>query len=300
MALLSPDFACESDAASAGVSRAVHLRLKHCDCCGRSPIAEPTESDVRLQLRRILASRFFCNSERLRRFMNFAVNHALFGEGQHLKEVVLGVQVFDRGSTYNSRMDPIVRVEARRLRSKLDSYYTSDGRDDRLLIEFHKRTYTPLFRFRTTRQDESGPTDGSAVAVLPFANLTGSAPDGNFSDGLTEELVHQLIQIPSLQIVFGNPGLQTNRHDESLACRSDSPKWRVRGSIRSQHSVRRVVVQLIDTTSGMYIWSETYDSAVEDVLTVQEGIAQAVVAKLKLNPGLGKRTSPNGSAATMA
>ena len=83
----------------------------------------PNQEKVREQARKILASRFFVQSERLSRFLDFAVTHALVGGGERLKEYSVGVEVFDRKPPYDPRIDPIVRVEARRLRSKLKSYY---------------------------------------------------------------------------------------------------------------------------------------------------------------------------------
>src|SRR5712671_1078140 len=74
-------------------------------------------------LQRILASKEFASSARMSRFLRFAVERALSGQSEQLKEYVLGVEVFDRKESYDPRVDPIVRVEARRLRSKLESYY---------------------------------------------------------------------------------------------------------------------------------------------------------------------------------
>jgi len=250
----------------------------------------PTENDIYTQVQRILASRFFSGSDRLRRFVSFAANHALTGDGQRLKEHMVGVEVFDRRPNYDPRIDPIVRVEARRLRSKLKSYYASVGRDDQLLIEFPKGSYTPIFRFRTPVRNKSRPAIGSAVAVLPFVNLTDSARDECVSDGLTEELIHQLIQIPSLQVVVCQPASQPHGHCQSLTCRSDATKWNLRGSIRYEHGNIRVIVQLIDTTSGAYVWSETYDRAIADIFASQEEIAQAVVAKLEFTLDLPQST----------
>ena len=76
---------------------------------------------VRTQLRKILSSSTFARSERLVRFLNFTVEQTLGGHGQNLKEFVIGVEVFDKDEKYDPRMDPIVRVEARRLREKLRS-----------------------------------------------------------------------------------------------------------------------------------------------------------------------------------
>ena len=184
----------------------------------------PTDNDIAIQIKRILASRLFLRSERLCRFVRFAANHALSGNGQRLKEYLVGVEVFDRGPDYDPRIDPIVRVEARRLRAKLKSYYASAGRDDQLRIEFPKGTYSPVFRFRSLQRVKLKSPD-AAIAVLPFESLTNSTPNESFGDGLTEELIHHLAQVPGLQIVLYNGGSRTVRRGESLQFRSDVTRW---------------------------------------------------------------------------
>ena len=79
------------------------------------------------------------------RFLRFTVERALDGKSEQLKEYVLGVEVFDRGASYDPRVDPIVRVEARRLRSKLQKYYESEGLGDEVVIDLPKGNYAPIF-----------------------------------------------------------------------------------------------------------------------------------------------------------
>ena len=242
----------------------------------------PTDNDIAIQIQRILASRFFSRSERLCRFVRFAANHALCGNRHRLKEYLVGVEVFDRGPDYDPRIDPIVRVEARRLRAKLKSYYASAGRDDQLRIEFPKGTYSPVFRFRTLQRIKAKSATDAAIAVLPFESLTNSTPNESFGEGLTEELIHHLAQVPGLKIVVYHGAPRTLPRGESLQRGSDVTKWNLRGSIRFGDGMLRVIVQLIETSSGAYVWSETYDPAVGDILSVQKGIARAVAAKLQL------------------
>jgi serine/threonine-protein kinase len=183
----------------------------------------------------------------------------------------VGVEVFDRGPAYDPRIDPIVRVEARRLRAKLKAYYASAGRDDQLRIEFPKGSYSPVFRFRSARQIKPESVGDAAVAVLPFENFTNSAPAQSFGEGLAEELVHHLTQVPGLQVVV----------DHGASRHRGAAKWSLRGSIRDDHGSLRIIVQLIENSSGAYIWSETYKPAVADILSAQEGIAGAIVARFQ-------------------
>ena len=91
------------------------------------------------------------------RFLRLAVERALEGKGDELKEYLIGVEVFDRKQSYDTRVDPIVRVEARRLRTKLKQYYEGDGRGDAVLIEFATGTYAPQFRLRGEAPTEALP-----------------------------------------------------------------------------------------------------------------------------------------------
>ena len=108
------------------------------------PAAPPADA-VRAQLDRILASPGFVNADRLSRFLRFVVERTLAGEGDQLKEYLLGTEVFDRPSDYDPRLDSIVRVEARRLRAKLAEFYEGPGRLDPILIRVDKGSYTAAF-----------------------------------------------------------------------------------------------------------------------------------------------------------
>lgn len=113
----------------------------------RSEGGVPPEA-VHAELERVLASPTFAQSERLSRFLRFAVEETLHGRGEQLKEYFLGLEVFDREESYDPRTDPIVRVEAGRLRSKLAKYYEAEGRGDPLVIALPKGSYMPVFERR--------------------------------------------------------------------------------------------------------------------------------------------------------
>src|SRR5690348_8836109 len=98
---------------------------------------------IREQLGRILISPGFVHSERLRRFLTHCVEATLCERPEDLKEYVIGVAVFDRPAHYNPAEDPIVRVEARRLRKKLDEYYATPGTKDAVVIRLPKGAYLP-------------------------------------------------------------------------------------------------------------------------------------------------------------
>ena len=114
-------------------------------------IYRPDEARVREELSGILASTPFIHSQRMRRLLEFCVENTLDGNRDQLKESIIGIAVFDRGHNFDPRTDSIVRVEARRLRLKLNSYYASEGQDHTLEIAFEPGSYVPLFRARDHR-----------------------------------------------------------------------------------------------------------------------------------------------------
>jgi TolB-like protein len=101
--------------------------------------------EVRDHLDRIFASKGFAESERMRRFLRFTVESKLAAQHDRVKEYVLGREVFDRQDGYDPRVDPIVRVEARRLRAKLQEYYSGAGRDEPIRLDYEKGSYLPTF-----------------------------------------------------------------------------------------------------------------------------------------------------------
>lgn len=217
----------------------------------------------------------------MERFLRLAVERTLEGKPEELKEYLIGVEVFDRPSSYDPRVDPIVRVEARRLRSKLKAYYERDGRDDPIQFAFRPGSYAPEFRMC------DGPAAAQAaaahgLAVLPFANLSPNAEDSYFSDGLTEELIHALTKFRGMRVVAWNSATRMRGVEQDLGevRRQLNVAHVLTGSVRISGPKLRVRAQFIDTGTGVYLWSETYDRTMQDIFTIQEEIAQAIVRTL--------------------
>lgn len=110
---------------------------------------QPTADEIRAQLDRVLASEGFANADRMSAFLRYVVERALAGESDQIKEYAIGVDVFGRNGTYDPRLDSIVRVEARRLRAKVDEYYATHGGGDPVIIAMRRGTYVPSFERRT-------------------------------------------------------------------------------------------------------------------------------------------------------
>jgi Tol biopolymer transport system component len=124
-----------------------------------SPDSKPLEAEIRGETGRILSSPAFAAHDRLQKFLSYVVERTLTGHVDELKEVTIGFDVFERRADYDSRIDPIVRVQARRLRDKLDEYYSSAGSRPVVRITIPKGGYVPEFSY-------SGPDVKPAEAAV--------------------------------------------------------------------------------------------------------------------------------------
>jgi tetratricopeptide (TPR) repeat protein len=151
---------------------------------GGESVQAPQEAictdDIHKQLERICASSAFRGSLRLTRFLRFTVETTLAGKSDTIKAYTIAVEALDRGSDFNPESDPIVRVEAGRLRRALERYYTQVGRDDAVAIDLPRGTYVPVFHRagtvnpaalgRTSHESESAsddPEDARSPSVSP-------------------------------------------------------------------------------------------------------------------------------------
>src|ERR1051325_9411702 len=115
----------------------------HCQVHNMIQFMDPER--VRAQLDRILVSAEFADAERASNFLRFVVLRALAGRTGEIKESVIAVDALGRSPSFDSKSDAIVRVEAKRLRDRLDSYYRSEGAGDRVTISLPKGGYVPEF-----------------------------------------------------------------------------------------------------------------------------------------------------------
>lgn len=120
---------------------------------------------VRAQVRRISESAAFRQSERRQNFLRFIVDEALAGRADRLKGYVIATEVFGRPASFDPQIDPIVRIEAGRLRDKLHEYYATEGRSDPVLIDLPKGSYVPTFKTAETTTSEHS----EKLAAVPAA-----------------------------------------------------------------------------------------------------------------------------------
>jgi hypothetical protein len=126
---------------------------------------------IETELNRILGSKTFARSPRLRRMLEYVVRRFLDGNANILNGYALGIDVFDRDLSFEPALDPIVRVQAARLRRLLERYYAQEGPYDSLRIDIPKGTYAPNISHPLSQSgisDQNENLRGITVIALPF------------------------------------------------------------------------------------------------------------------------------------
>jgi tetratricopeptide (TPR) repeat protein len=112
------------------------------------PEGTPNATDIRSALERLIASPAFSKSPQLAHFIKFVVEETLAGRGDRIKAFTIAAGALGRDANFDPQNDPIVRVEAGRLRQALAQYYAASGCDDAVIIELPRGHYVPTFRRR--------------------------------------------------------------------------------------------------------------------------------------------------------
>ena len=133
--------------------------------------AEPTAAEVSAALERILRSRCFEHATRASDFLRFVVGKTLAGEGGELKGYTIAIHVFGRPADFDAKSDPLVRVEALRLRQRLTEYYAGEGAEERVRLELPRGGYALKASFATPQAPRvettaPAPQQRRAVALL--------------------------------------------------------------------------------------------------------------------------------------
>jgi len=136
-----------------------------------------------------------------------------------------------------------------------------------------------------------------ALAVLPFVNMSGDASQEFFSDGMTEEINSAIAKIPDLQVIARTSAFQFKGKSEDMRAVGEAlgVNHLIEGSVRKAGDRVRISAQLVRASDGVQVWSERYDRQLTDIFAIQEDIAQAIAAALRIPLGLepGERLVPN-------
>lgn len=246
-----------------------------------------TDKQVRDQLDRILCAESFLRSPQLSRFLRFAVEKGLAGEKNQLKELTVALEVFDRPADFDPKLDPIVRVEAGRLRSKVREYFDTVGADDRLWVGLAKRGYRPVVRVRRRASENKAETPpavaGPSLAVLPIEDLSLDGALTPLAKALTAQLIH-LLALDSPWDVAARMSIREFR-DAPEDARKIADRVKVtsllEGALQQPADDQlRLQLRLVDASSGLVTWAGTFEAPLGALPEAQQTLADKTIAAL--------------------
>jgi TolB-like protein/Tfp pilus assembly protein PilF len=144
-----------------------------------------------------------------------------------------------------------------------------------------------------------GPPPEKSIAVLPFVNMSGNAEQEYFSDGISEELLNLLAQIPELTVISRSSAFSFKGKDVDLRTVAEQLNVAhvLEGSVRKVGNRVRITAQLIEARSDSHLWSESYDRTLDDIFAIQDEISAGIVEALKEHLGLQVGATPRVIAA---
>jgi hypothetical protein len=229
-------------------------------------------ADVIAYLDRLLCAPSLKISDRNRRFLAFVVKEALEGRGDRIKAYTIGVDVFGRGEAFDAASDPIVRIEAARLRSALTSYYEGAGIDDPVRITLPPGGYAPAFACGDRRlAGDAAPSSKDPPLELhsgrdrAFSILLHVAP-GDAQQG-AQARAELLLDAVATHLCLGDTAVYLREsslqpsHDVTLSARRLTSGWRLSWTIVESATGRLLKCGCSECTDSRYPDQADIDAA---------------------------------------
>lgn len=124
-----------------------------------------------------------------------------------------------------------------------------------------------------------------SIAVLPFADMSPEQDQEYFADGISEEILNLLSQIPELRVIARTSSFSFKNQNVDIAeiAKALNITHVLEGSVRRSDNIIRVTAQLVDASTSEHVWSETYDRSFDDIFQIQDEISASVVARLEIS-----------------
>lgn len=235
----------------------------------------PNAQEIRAALERVLASEIMRSSPQLAAFLRFVVEAVLEGNSDRIKGYVIAVEVLKRGTKFNPQIDPIVRVEATRLRRTLERYYASAGAEDPVVITLPRGTYVPTFTYRASPRpgDLAGeawaedavetlpPGNGMPVLLVEPCEVIGTPrPRSLSAASLQATLSDAFARFDLVNIVWDSVSSQPAR-----AVGGARLDYRLAGSAEYHEDGSACLrCRLIDAQDGSVVWTRELEVAASD------------------------------------
>ncbi|MGZ4954892.1 MAG: hypothetical protein ACXV8Q_07245 [Methylobacter sp.] len=238
-------------------------------------------AEIQAELETILASSVFVNAPRMCRLLRFLVEKAISGTVRDTSEYAIGIEVFDRDpSAYSVSEDPVVRVQVGRLREKLKAYYATLGAGSSIEISIPVGSYMPVIR--TVSAVDIDFKQSCMLVIHPFKCISHHGDNIHFTQGLNEELMHQLFKafgkiiVPHSFFSSGDADIRTLKNVSNAGA-----NHRFEGSVQIDADSIRASIRLVDVSVGCIAWSEQFNRDAFFAIKLQEELASSICGSLK-------------------
>lgn len=274
------------------------------------------DADIRAELERILASKGFATSGRLSRLLRYVVDKTIAGDVDQLKEYSVGVEVFDRDANYDPRLDSIVRVEAGRLRSRLDEYYNGEGAGSSIRITLPRGGYVAQFERRPEPAPIAAPAaarqrswaawpltaglvcavaamvlwlggwnrtpaqgDNADIAVMPFSS---DVADAAIAERLAETVTTELARLKTVSVASytSTIGLGQARRPLREIASELNVNFVVEASVEPDGDGLLVMARIVNAETDRKIWVSDYRGPRDNPRAIAQRIAFDVSGEL--------------------
>jgi adenylate cyclase len=245
----------------------------------------------------MLASSNFKATPQQKALLKYVVSRTLEGKADSIKGYTVATEVFGRRDDFDQSIDPIVSIQASRLRLAMEQYYETAGKNDAIHINIPKGTYVPSFEKRPHALTTDTAIDGEhldinvksiwpSVLIRPLRNISGDSELDFWGIGLATELADELNCYPNIRVMtlgWGNPNTEADPHTTQFV---------LDGSVRSDGTSIKMILKLTETRTGSQVWSDSRRCSVEidGLIAFQEGIAREIAAKIAGGGGLIAKT----------
>jgi len=249
------------------------------------------------QMNRILDSPEFKATDAQRAFLRYVVEKSLAGNADVIKGYTVATEVFGRNEDFDQATDPIVSIQANKLRRALERYYLVAGQNDPIRIDIPKGTYVPTFqgqsrRSRTEplpgkRKTASGRDSGwPTILVQSFDNLTGNRDLDYMGIGIATEIALEITRYQEIRVLRQRPEAGHRRASDI------GVRFVICGSIKTDATGLKVIVNLVDGLTGLYVWGDSHrtDLNPAELISFEERIASAIVSKISCEDGIVVKT----------
>ncbi len=247
---------------------------------------------IQAHLEHVLAHREFHATDKMREFLRFVVEETLAGRSHQLKGFTIATAVFGRDIDFDAAHDPVVRIQAGRLRRAIERYYLVGGVCDPIRIKIPKGTYVPVFSAwavpessETPRIPVTGPAVNESwpvVLVFPFQNISGNPDLDYIGYGLANELCTRLGEFLDLRVISFREGTYGKKAENTHA------RFTIEGTVQFSDSTVKIVTRLVESDTGEQLWSEVFKSPSGSVslMEFQEQVALVVATHIAGEHGI--------------